>query len=117
MRVLRGAERTVSSVLTGIECARVLARQVASGRVSEGSGLAALHLFDRAAAKWAVLGLVPKVVDRARGSFPVEPVRTLDGVHLATASVFVEELGPLIVVTLDDRIRRNAKAMRIDTGP
>ena len=43
--------------------------------------------------------------------FPIEPVRTLDAIHLAT----IEEIGetpPFItIVTRDRRVRENAKAL------
>jgi hypothetical protein len=57
------------------------------------------------------------VLARARLRFPVEPVRTLDSLHLSTALVFHAEEPSLLLVTLDDRIRENAEALGMVVGP
>lgn len=116
-RALARSERVVSSTLTQVECARTLARGVASGRVGRGDELAALRLLDQAVATWTVLEMSGRVLTRARGTFPVEPVRTLDALHLATAMVFREALPDLVVVSLDDRIRANAEALGLRVIP
>jgi hypothetical protein len=43
-------------------------------------------------------------------AFPVEPVRTLDAIHLATAAALVEPT-MVIVVSRDSRVRDNAAAL------
>ncbi len=116
-RALAHSERVVSSTLTQVECARTLARGVASGCVGRGDELAALRLLDEAVATWAVLEMSGRVLTRARGSFPVEPVRTPDALHLATAMVFREAMAALVVVSLDDRIRANAAALGLPVIP
>ncbi len=58
-----------------------------------------------------------QVLARARTAFPVEPVRTLDAIHLSTAATFGAALGSITVVTLDERIRRNAVALGLATAP
>jgi len=116
-RALAHSERVVSSTLTQVECARTLARGVASGRVGRGDELAALRLLDEAVARWVVLEMSGRVLTRARGTFPVEPVRTLDALHLATAMVFREALPDLVVVSMDDRIRANAEALGLPVIP
>jgi hypothetical protein len=45
------------------------------------------------------------------------PVRTLDGLHLASAALFHETLGDLTLVSHDDRIRRNARALGLAVVP
>lgn len=116
-RALAHSERVVSSTLTQVECARTLARGVASGRVGRGDELAALRLLDEAVATWAVLEMSGRVLNRARGLFPIEPVRTLDALHLATAMVFREAMAELVVVSLDDRMRANAAALGLPVIP
>lgn len=110
-KALASAERVVSSTLTHVECARGISRAVGMGRIGRGEELAALRLMDTAAVTWAVLEMSGRVLTRTRGTFPVEPVRTLDAVHLATAMVFREAMADLAVVSLDDRIRANAVAL------
>jgi predicted nucleic acid-binding protein len=114
---LAAADRVVTSTLTVVECARALARARATGRLSEGDELAALRLLDQAAAAWSVLDVSDRVAERARGSFPREPVRTLDALHLATASIFLETLGALRVLSLDGRVRDNVSAMGMSLAP
>ena len=116
-RALADAERVVSSTLTQVECARALSRAVGLGRMGRGEELAALRLMDAAAARWAILEMSGKVIARARGAFPVEPVRTLDALHLATALLFREAIPDLLVVSLDERVRANAEALGLPVAP
>ncbi|MEP6495415.1 MAG: type II toxin-antitoxin system VapC family toxin [bacterium] len=114
---LSNADQVVTSTLTVIECSRALARARQSGRLKPAEELAGLHLLDEAAASWNVLDISDRVAERARGAFPHEPVRTLDALHLATAAVFAEALGPLRVLSLDDRVRNNAGALGMALAP
>jgi uncharacterized protein with PIN domain len=117
LKELRTADRVVSSSLTSVECARGLSRARAMKRLSATDELAALHLFDAAQKSWDVHDLSDRVTTRARRPFPAEPVRTLGALHLATALVFQEALGTLAVLSLDDRIRDNVKALGIPVIP
>ena len=54
---------------------------------------------------------------RAADPFPVEPVRTLDALHLATVLSYVQEVAPLDVLSTDDRIRQNAAALGLQLIP
>jgi predicted nucleic acid-binding protein len=114
---LRSAARVVSSSLTAVECARGLARARAAGRLSRTTELAALRLLDMAESSWDVHDLTERVTARARGTFPVEPVRTLDALHLATALVFHEALGSVVVLSFDERVRQNAQALGLPISP
>jgi len=51
------------------------------------------------------------VLSRVGRLFPVEPVRTLDAIHLATVELLGLEPASIIVVTRDARVRANARAM------
>jgi hypothetical protein len=46
-----------------------------------------------------------------RPPFPVEPIRTLNAVHLATAERLGEAPQVVTIVTRDDRVRDNARAL------
>ncbi len=113
--ILAGATRVVTSSLTAVECARGLARGRLTGRLALKDELSALRLLDVAISNWDVHEVTDRVVRRARGRFPVEPVRTLDALHLATALLFVEHLGSVAVLSHDERIRANAA--QLDLGP
>ena len=114
---LEGADRVVSSSLTAVECARGLARARASSRLSRADEMAARYLLDAAESSWDVHDLSEKVMARASGSFPSEPVRTLDALHIATALVFHEALGGVAIMSFDDRIRANAQALGMAVVP
>jgi predicted nucleic acid-binding protein len=117
--LLADTERVVASTLTKVECARALARGVATERLGPADELAALQLLDMASASWVTLEMMGRVLDRARARarFPHEPVRTLDALHLATALMFHEAEGNLVMVSLDDRIRENAAALGLSVAP
>jgi hypothetical protein len=44
-------------------------------------------------------------------------VRTLDAIHLATIKLLDEELGDVVVVSWDDRVRKNVEAMSVPLSP
>jgi predicted nucleic acid-binding protein len=114
---LNEAEQVVTSMLTIIECGRALARARVMKRLKEAEELAALHLLDDAGASWHILDITDRVADRARGAFPREPVRTLDALHLASALAFSEALGPIRILSLDDRVRENGAALGFALAP
>jgi len=116
-RVLSGADRVVSSALTALESAGALARAHATGRVGRTEQLAALRLLDVAETGWDVHAVSDRVLARARAGFPEEPVRTLDAIHLATASLFRDAIGPMTLLSFDERIRSNARALGLEVGP
>jgi len=108
---LRNADRVVTSSLTALECARGINRAMIDGRITAVQQLAALRLLDDAQSAWHVHAMNDRVVARARAQYPAEPVRTLDALHLATALVIQESVGPLTLLTFDDRVRVNANAL------
>ncbi len=58
-----------------------------------------------------------EVVDRARQSFPGEPIRTLDAIHLASALVARGAVAELRLLSLDDRVRRAAARLGLEVLP
>jgi hypothetical protein len=53
----------------------------------------------------------PAVLNRVRRRFPIEPIRTLDAVHLATTELLGEAPQLVTIVTRDVRVRDNARAL------
>ena len=109
--VLAGAEHVVASTLTELECRRALSRGVVAGTITETEHRAALQLLQDAARHWTLMAMDGPILDRAGRSFPVEPVRTLDALHLAAALAFRDALGDVTLVSNDERIRANAAAL------
>jgi predicted nucleic acid-binding protein len=114
---LEGAEQVVTSALTGVECARALARARVGQRIRAVEERAALHMLDEAMVSWHVLDVSEDVVARARGEFPREPVRSLDALHLASASLLFDAAGTLVLLSLDERVRANGRALGMQVMP
>ena len=114
---LRTADRVVSSSLTAAECARGLSRARTAHRITRAHELAALQILDRAEAGWDVHDLSESILKGTRAKFPIEPIRTLDALHLATALVFYETFGELTMLSFDERVRANAAALGMALSP
>jgi len=108
---LRALGQRVTSALTFAEAARVLIRARLSRRITpaeERQALQALRTFER---RCAVVAVTNEILGRTGRPFPVEPVRTLDAVHLATVEFLGEPPQLVTIVTRDDRVRANARAL------
>jgi len=68
----------------------------------------ALRRFER---RCYLVAVTDAVLARVRRPFPVEPIRTLDALHLATAEMLGEPPPLLTIVTRDIRVRENAQAL------
>ena len=68
----------------------------------------ALRRFER---RCYVVAVTDAVFARVRRPFPVEPIRTLDAVHLATAELLGEPPPLMTIVTRADRVRENTVAL------
>ena len=64
----------------------------------------------RFARRCHIVSVTETILAHAGRSFPVEPVRTLDAIHLATAEALGDPPALLTIVTRDHRIRDNASA-------
>src|SRR5262245_66630942 len=110
MEALRGDGRRVTSALTFAEAARAIVRARVSGRLTpaqERAELRALGVFRR---RCDVVAVTDGVLARVGRTFPVEPVRTLDAVHLATVELLGEAPELMTIVTREGRGRANAAA-------
>jgi predicted nucleic acid-binding protein len=104
--VLRCAELVTASDLTLVECDRVLIRGITLEEIDEASAADRRAQLNAAATHWHLWRVTPDIVDRARRPFPVEPVRTLDALHLSSALAVRSVVPGVELLTLDDRIRR-----------
>jgi predicted nucleic acid-binding protein len=64
----------------------------------------------------AVLPIDDAVLSRAARAFPVEPLRTLDAIHLATALIYTA-VEPVTLLSTDARMRENAAALGLEVLP
>jgi predicted nucleic acid-binding protein len=108
---LRGKRRRITSALTFAEALRALVRARVAQRLTaadERAGLRWLQAFRR---RCDVVGITDAVLARAGRPFPVEPIRTLDALHLATAELLGEPPQLVTIVTRDSRVIDNARAL------
>lgn len=115
--LLRSADLVATSRLTLAEVARVMARlrvldPAVAARVAarESAWLSDSEL-------WAIEATDEAVLARCARPFPHEPVRMLDAVHLATAERLSSALPDLVVVSTDERVRRNAQSLGFAVRP
>lgn len=117
LRIFVSADRVVTSALTAVECARGLIRARDAGRLTAIQELAALQLLDQSESTWQIFSLSEQVLARARAPMPGDPVRTLDALHVATAAILRDALGPLSVLSLDNRVRMCAQGLGFTVLP
>ena len=111
LQALQAEGRYVTSALTLAEAARAIVRARVVGRLTvaqEQAAVRGLRTFERRSFLVDVNGIVLARVGRP---FPVEPVRTLDAVHVATAELLDEPPQLVTIVTRDRRVRDNAQAL------
>jgi hypothetical protein len=116
-RALTDAPRLVTSDLTFAEADRGLRRALAAGRLDAKRFRDGEQWLTRFARACDIVRLDRAILDRARRDFPVEPVRILDALHLATLKMWDETVGPLAVLSTDTRVRANAAAWGLNLIP
>ena len=115
--MLAGAERTITSDLTLIECDRAFHRAVGAGRIAPAAGDQLSSDLASTAAAWRVVQMLPAIVGRARKRFPHEPIRSLDALHIASALHVRAELPEIRLLTLDSRIRNVGESLGFSILP
>ena len=111
LKSVRARGRKVTSALTIAETARAILRARAAARLTADQERAAVRALRRFERRCFLVAVTDPILARVRRPFPVEPVRTLDAVHLATTE-FLGEPPPLVtIVTRDARVRDNARAL------
>jgi predicted nucleic acid-binding protein len=116
-KVLQHTELVMASDLTLVECDRVLIRAVTTGEINEAAGADRRAHLNAAASHWHLWRVAPSIVERARHPFPIESIRTLDAIHLASALAVRSAVPGVELLTLDDRIRRAAKQLGFQVQP
>jgi hypothetical protein len=107
----------LASDLTLIECDRILIRRQATGSLSGADGIRLRGDLVAAARRWSIMRIEGDVVERARRPFPVEPVRTLDALHLCGAVVASARVTDLALLSLDERVRAAGRALGLPVVP
>jgi predicted nucleic acid-binding protein len=118
IRTLLGrAKHVVASRLTLAQVLRVLARlRVRDPRAAARVAVRETEFLADTEA-WALHPIDEEVLARCARPFPLEPVRMLDAIHLATAERLSRALPSLALLTTDERLRRNAAALGFSVLP
>jgi len=107
-RALRHSGTLVTSALTFAEARRAVVRARRSQRLTPEQERSTLGALTRIRRRCAVVPVTEDVLLRVGKPFPVEPIRTLDAIHLATAEMLADDPPLLTVLTRDTRIIANA---------
>jgi predicted nucleic acid-binding protein len=108
---IRGEGVRFTSALTLAEFARRVVRGRSAGDLDDARARASMNWLSQFTRRCVVVDIDGELIARARRPFPIEPVRTLDAIHLATIESRDEEPSQIAVVTRDRRIAQNARAM------
>jgi len=101
----------ITSSLTFMEARRAISRLLSLKLLKEVDSkdlIGALQILSR---EWSVMEITKEIQHRAGQGFEIEPVRTLDAIHLATALECRQIFKDLKVLTFDKRIEENLKPM------
>jgi predicted nucleic acid-binding protein len=110
-RALRSTERRVTSLLTFAEAHRALVRAVTAGRLRQAQRRDAVQALETFASKCDLVSVSEDILARAGRPFPIEPIRTLDAIHLATAELLGQAPALVTILSRDSRVRDNATAL------
>ena len=108
---IRAPGLLVTSVLTVAESNRAVLRARLSGRITVQQQRGVLLSIQRFSRRTHIVAISKDILSRAGRPFPVEPVRTLDAIHLATAAALGNASAQVTIVTRDVRVRDNAAAL------
>jgi predicted nucleic acid-binding protein len=110
-------ESCFTSALTFAEAARAVIRARRQGRLDAPAALEASRRFAEFGRSCGIVPVDQAVLERAARQYPVEPVRTLDAIHLATVLLLSGAAIALDVASCDRRIRDNAKQLGFAVVP
>ena len=115
--LLASAAMIFASRLTTAEAERGLARLETGASLPSAEAAVLRETLSHAASHWIRRDIDAAVLARVGRSFPVEPVRTLDAIHLATVLELRASEPRLAILSLDHRIRGNAERLGIGVVP
>lgn len=111
------AGRVVVSELALAETHRTLLSARAAGKLDDEELDQARGELEHAGLGWSLQRLDAETYLRLRRPFPEEPIRTLDALHLAGALAARREIPEIRLLSLDRRVRENARALGFAVEP
>lgn len=115
--ILGSADHVVVSELLLLECRRACVRAEVIGALTTDQAVDARSRLSAASAHWQSMPVSSSLLERSAQPFPVEPVRSLDSIHLSSALLAATAIPEMRVVTLDQRIRDNARKLGLAVAP
>lgn len=109
-RSLRSATHRIASALTIAEGRRALVRSLALRLVNDDDYRDAALFITDFESTCEIVSISDEILKRVEGRFPVEPVRSLDAIHLATIEQLDLPRRSVRILTRDKRIIQNAEA-------
>lgn len=115
--LLFGAEVVATSRCTLAEVGRVFARlRVLEPQVAAAAAAREAQ-FETDSELWVIQPVDDAIWSRCSRPFPVEPMRTLDAIHLATVERLAGVIERIVVLSTDGRVRANAQALGFPVAP
>lgn len=104
---INSAKQVATSALSLLESFRAITRAKHAGIINEATAQRLRGLLESASMEWYVLEITKEIRLRAAASFPIEPIRSLDAIHLASALELIKIFPRLQVLSFDQRINNN----------
>jgi predicted nucleic acid-binding protein len=117
LRPLLLADTCYTSTLTFAEARRAIRRARSTGRLDAAGAQTARRRVAELEGWAEIVPVNDEVLQRTGEEFPVEPVHTLDAIHLATLQILAEVLPDLDLVSADERVRADAEALGFKVVP
>ena len=112
-KTIDSAAQVLSSRLTVLEVHRAVVRAEKQAEMSAADAERVRGTFTRIVRTWIIRELSTDILDRAAQPFPIEPVRSLDAIHLATSLDFLRIFPDLHVLSFDGSVVSNSEALGI----
>jgi len=113
---IRSPGRLVTSRLTLAEAHRAVLRARVTGRLEPDDERRLIRGLETFSRRCELMPVSDEVLLRAGRPFPVEPVRTLDAIHLASLELLGEPPQLVTVIARDARVIANARALGYDVA-
>jgi len=107
---------TAVSALTLAEARRALQCALHAGRITSDGLTNAEATITHLERSCLIVPVDDAILARVGRRFPVEPVRTLDAIHLASAERLDDPQAPITILTRDARVRENAVLLGMRVG-
>jgi len=114
---LRAARVAWISAIAAPECLRALQRALATKLVDGAYVRGARRRLKAMIGGCRVVPVDDEILERVGRDFLVEPVRTLDAIHLASLERARSVSASVTLLSLDDRVRANATRMGVPVLP